>query len=359
MSENLLAAVERVLDEADEPLHYQELTRRVLESGLWATEGQTPAATINAKLSTDIKRHGDASRFDRTAPGVFALRSRSASGGCDEVDEPGAPEPAARSADESPQDDSFLTFTDAAERVLSESSDGQPMHYRAITERALAAGLIQTRGLTPEATLIAQLGTEIDRYVRRGQTPRFVRAGRGYFGLTRWQPRGLAYEIEQQNARVRDELHSRLHSLAPAEFEALVGDVLGAIGFAEVTVMGRSGDGGVDVRGTLVVGDVIQTRMAVQVKRWKSNVQTPTVREVRGSLGAHEQGLIITTSGFSAGAVEEARRRDAVPVALMDGKQFVNLLIDNGLGVRRDSHILLELSKLEHDTSGERQDEPT
>jgi restriction system protein len=56
----------------------------------------------------------------------------------------------------------------------------------------------------------------------------------------------------------------------------------------------------------MVTGDVIRTRMAVQVKRWKANVQSPTFQQVRGSLGAHEQGLIITTSDFSKGARAEA-----------------------------------------------------
>ena len=31
--------------------------------------------------------------------------------------------------------------------------------------------------------------------------------------------------------------------------------------------------------------------MAVQVKRWKKNVQSQIVQQVRGSLGTHEQGL--------------------------------------------------------------------
>ena len=59
-------------------------------------------------------------------------------------------------------------------------------------------------------------------------------------------------------------------------------------------VTGRSGDGGIDVRGTLVFGDVIRTRMAVQAKRWRGNAQAPIVQQVRGSLGTHDQRLIIT-----------------------------------------------------------------
>lgn len=107
-------------------------------------------------------------------------------------------------------------------------------------------------------------------------------------------------------------------------------------------VVGRSGDGGVDVRGTLVVGDVIRTRMAVQVKRW---MKAPTVQQVRGSLGTHEQGLIITTSDFSAGARKEADRPNAVPVALMNGEQVVNLLVENDIGVKRDEHYIIELAE--------------
>ena len=51
-----------------------------------------------------------------------------------------------------------------------------------------------------------------------------------------------------------------------------VGEVLVALGFEEVTVTPLGGDGGVDVRGTLVVGEVVPIRMAVQAKRWKGNV---------------------------------------------------------------------------------------
>ena len=107
-----------------------------------------------------------------------------------------------------------------------------------------------------------------------------------------------------------------------------------------------SGDGGIDVRGTLVVGDVIRTRMAVQVKRWKSNVQAPIVQQVRGSLGTHDQGLIITTSNFSEGARTEAERQNAVPVALMNGQQLVGLLVENDIGVHRVPYELIQLGDL-------------
>ena len=176
--------------------------------------------------------------------------------------------------------------------------------------------------------MYAQILTEIRRYQKRGKQPRFVQHGRGYVGLFRWMGKGLAFEIEQHKGRVRQALHKQLLAMDPTEFEEMIARLLAEIGFEDIEVSQRSKDGGIDVRGTLVVGDVIRTRMAVQVKRWqqKNRVQSQTVQQVRGSLGTHEQGLIITTSDFSTGARDEAARPNAVPVALMNGEQLVALL---------------------------------
>ena len=61
-------------------------------------------------------------------------------------------------------------------------------------------------------------------------------------------------------------------------------------------------------------------------------------------LGTHDQGLIITTSDFSAGARIEAERPNAVPVALMNGEQLVRLLVEHDIGMRRTAHELIELA---------------
>jgi len=235
------------------------------------------------------------------------------------------------------------SFIDAAERVLDLYAQKQPMHYRDITSRALELGLLRTQGQTPEATMYAQILDEVARTTRQGKTARFVKVGRGLVGLSSWTVGGLAGQIDQHNREVRRQLLARLSKMSPMRFEELVGQLLVALGFQEVLVTSRTGDGGIDVRGTLVVGDVIRTRMAVQVKRWKLNVQAPTVQQVRGSLGTHDQGLIITTSDFSPGARAEAEHANAVPVALMNGEQLVTLLVEHDIGVRRDSYDLIEL----------------
>lgn len=325
----VLTAVETVLKEAGEPLHYGEITKRLLEHGLWTTTGRTPEATVNAQLAVDIKRRGENSKFRRADKGIFALRVWALANP--------HPQPAP-----SPTPSTHLSFTDAAEKVLDKYADKAPMHYRAITEQALELGLIATAGKTPEATLYAQIITEIQRRTRRGERPRFVRYGKGYVGLSRWKGTGLAFQIEQHNQNVRRKLIQQIGKMPPADFEALIGILLAKLGFEDVTVTSFKGDGGIDVRGTMVTGDVVRTRMAVQVKRWKNNVQAPIVQQVRGSLGAHEQGLIITTSDFSKGARAEAERADATPVALMNGEQLVKLLVENDIGIRRSRYDLIE-----------------
>jgi restriction system protein len=344
-------AAEQVLRDAGSPLRAREITERILARKLWEPQGKTPAATVSARLYTEINKLGDKSRFVLTAPQTFGLRELGAK-----------PAPRVHSTrgkraakPKAPVAKTIYSFTDAAEKVLETCGDKRPMHYRDIAKQALDQGWIGTEGKTPEATMAAQLYTVIKRAQRRGEQPRFIQHGRGIFGLGKWMGHGLSYEIEQHNRQVRQALRKRLLGLKPKEFEELIGLLLVEMGFEDIEVVGRTGDGGIDVRAMLVVGDVIRIRMAIQAKRWKlgSNVQAPDVQRVRGSLGTHDQGLIITTSDFSPGASREAERADAVPVALMNGEQLVLLLSEHEVGVTRRSHEMLELTDTDVNTGKE------
>lgn len=344
---SLLDAAETVLSDNGEPVHYRQLSDEMLRRGLWMTRSMTPANTVYARIWADIRDRGDESPFVQLGKGLFGLRHWGPSENSPiDVSDPLAPIDHGESPVEAVEAAS-LSFLDAAEQILDHAD--QPLHYRDITRQIIGQNLISTSGRTPEATLYAQFMNDINRANRRGETPRFVRQGRGIFGLTRWERHGLAYQIEQHNRGVRDELKDQLLEMTPTAFEELVGRLLVAIGFENVQVTGRSGDGGIDVRGVLVVGDVIRTRMAVQVKRWKQNIQSPTVQQVRGSLGTHDQGLIITTSDFSSGAKEEAEKADRTPVALMNGEQLVALLVENNIGVTREQHDIIDLSDVGED----------
>src|SRR5215210_1238539 len=75
MGMNSLDAAETILESEGKPLHSSEITRLMLERGLWTTGGRTPQRTIDASIAVDIKNHDKASRFQRTDKGIFALRS--------------------------------------------------------------------------------------------------------------------------------------------------------------------------------------------------------------------------------------------------------------------------------------------
>lgn len=178
-----------------------------------------------------------------------------------------------------------MNLTQAALEIVRKHAAGRPMHYRRITELALAEGLVAPGGLTPEASLNAALTTEIRRRTDSGQAELIIAYGRGYYGLASHRRNDEFEEaIEKNNQSVRERLQQELREMDPRVFEDLIGRLLTAVGFVDVEVTKYSGDGGVDVRGTLAVGVVTNVRTAIQVKRWSKNVAGKTVRELRGGL---------------------------------------------------------------------------
>jgi len=66
-------AISRVLEESALPLHYMEITDRIVSGGLRAKLGATPAATVASVLCTSIKRDGDSAPWVRVGRGTYAL----------------------------------------------------------------------------------------------------------------------------------------------------------------------------------------------------------------------------------------------------------------------------------------------
>ena len=329
----LLDAVEKILREAGEPLNADEITKRILDAQLWSSEGKTPAASVGARIYTEIKNAGTKSIFKRLKPGLFTLNNVR--------DTVSSKKPKRNRSIASPKES--YTFLDAAELVLNQFGDRNAMHYRDITDRALELGWINTTGQTPDATMNARLVVDIKKSKASGEPGRFIRTSPGHFSLAKWTDTGMAHEISEHNQKIRKQLLSQLMLLSPDQFEELVGQLLAEMGYISIEITSYGSDGGIDVRGTMMINDAISIKMAVQVKRWKNNIQRPTVQGVRGSLGVHEQGLIITTSDFSPGAKQEAEAPNKIPVGLMNGEQLVSSLMAYNIGVRRMSHDLFEL----------------
>lgn len=68
-------AIKTVLIEAAGPLHYADISERILSQGHYETEGATPASTVNAQITASIKHEGEKSPFVRVGKGIFSLRA--------------------------------------------------------------------------------------------------------------------------------------------------------------------------------------------------------------------------------------------------------------------------------------------
>ena len=74
MEKSWKEAIKKVLTEAATPLHYTEISEQILSRGYYETDGATPAATVNAQISSSIKHDGEKSLFIRVGKGTFALK---------------------------------------------------------------------------------------------------------------------------------------------------------------------------------------------------------------------------------------------------------------------------------------------
>ena len=70
-------AIDKVLASSAIPLHYKEITERIIAGALRTSLGATPAATVNAQIAQSIKHEGAASPYVRVSKGTFALRTAS------------------------------------------------------------------------------------------------------------------------------------------------------------------------------------------------------------------------------------------------------------------------------------------
>jgi hypothetical protein len=71
-----LNAAAQVLQETGQALTCPELIAQMAAKGYWTSpKGKTPAATLYAALTREIKLKGEAARFQKTGPGTFAYRA--------------------------------------------------------------------------------------------------------------------------------------------------------------------------------------------------------------------------------------------------------------------------------------------
>ena len=126
-----------------------------------------------------------------------------------------------------------------------------------------------------------------------------------------------------------------IRSLPPKGFELLCQRLLRKAGFEQVTVTGKSGDGGIDGHGVLQVNELVSFHVLFQCKRYQGSVSSGEIRNFRGAMsGRSDKGIVITTGTFTADAQREAVRDGVAPIELVDQEKLVSLMERLGLGVK-------------------------
>lgn len=238
-----------------------------------------------------------------------------------------------------------LTYLEIAYKILSEEPKLRQIHYRDLAKKAFDLELLESDDIIIAGNIASAINGDIRRSKSQGVETKFISYGKGLYGLAEHEPKGIFAEIRNKNQDVKKQLLEALHSMNPTKFEELTGEVLRNLGFENVQITGKTGDGGIDVTGELVVAGVIRNSVCVQVKRWRNNVQRSSISELRGSLRPHQTGLFITTSDFSRQAVEEANDAYKAPISIMNGNEFVDLLCEFGIGVTLEKVTIFDIDK--------------
>jgi len=129
-------------------------------------------------------------------------------------------------------------------------------------------------------------------------------------------------------------LLDRVKGMKAPAFERLARLLLLGLGFSHVEVAGRSGDGGIDLIGTVRINNVLTFRVLAQCKRYQDTVGPGDIRNFRGAMqGRTDKGIFITSGRYTRDARAEASRDGVPSIDLIDGEALAKLLKELNMGV--------------------------
>lgn len=106
---------------------------------------------------------------------------------------------------------------------------------------------------------------------------------------------------------------------------------------------GQTGDHGIDGEGFLLINRFVRIKVMFQCKRYTGTVQVKEIRDFRGAIqGRSERGIFLTTGTFTKSAREEAARENATAIELVDIDRLLELLIEEGLGIRETKALTID-----------------
>lgn len=155
----------------------------------------------------------------------------------------------------------------------------------------------------------------------------------------------------QVRRQIEAELLSQIKSSPPEFLERVVVDLVVRMGYGGSRkdageALGRSGDEGID--GIIKEDPLGLDIIYLQAKRWEGTVGRPEIQKFAGALQGQRarKGIFITTSTFSADALEYTSRIDT-KIILIDGPRLSKLMFDHGVGVATASNY--EVKRIDSD----------
>lgn len=147
----------------------------------------------------------------------------------------------------------------------------------------------------------------------------------------------LENSYQKVRQQIEAELLRQIMENPPDFLERVVVDLVVRMGYGGSRkdageALGRSGDEGID--GIIKEDPLGLDIIYLQAKRWEGNVGRPEIQKFAGALQGQRarKGIFITTSSFSADAVEYVLRIDS-KIILIDGARLTKLMFDHGIGV--------------------------
>jgi len=231
--------------------------------------------------------------------------------------------------------DYILTYIKASREVLIGLVDGPyeyrtdifPEHYRhvrrvrwlkRVSRDDFSASARNSMGSTLTVFRLDDHLAEIHRIVAAtGEPP----------ALPEEEEEGTPPFFEEVKAKADELIADLISRLDPYDFQDLVAAVLRAMGFRAVSTS-PGPDRGVDIIAHPDAFGFERPRIKVQVKHRQGSVGGPELRSFLGTLRSGDNGLYVSTGGFTRDAILEAER-SREPVKLLDRDDFIRLLLEH------------------------------
>ena len=276
---SLQDATKEVLQRARRPLSVDEMTTLLRAAGVLKGTRSKDEAEVRTQLIQDMLQHGGDSAFVRVGNNTYALRYHSAPGVSDSDPEEMEDEVSTATVDQSPEDGPNSTESISVEPPTLQRQSG--------LTRAVAAPVRLARNIAEEA--LPSQASEDDQALLR---------------------------------RIRD--------LSNQRFERFTVVFLASIGMTDVVVINRLRPGELDIHASMSIADAMDVNFSIQALNWRRDIHGGDVQLLRGGMRIGDHGLMITTSDFQRGALEEANREGAIPIATVNGARLAELARERG-----------------------------